>query len=71
MKIWISYFGQPKKFIADNGGEFSNTEYTDMCEVFGIEMVKTGAVSLWLNGMCERYNGALKESILKTFEEGN
>ena len=26
MKTWVSYFGSPKQFLADNGGEFSNTE---------------------------------------------
>ena len=69
MKIWISYFGQPGKFLADNGGEFSNQEYKDMCEVYNIEMMKTGAESPWSNGLCERHNGVLKESILKTMED--
>ena len=69
MKVWISYFGQPGKFLADNGGEFSNQEYKDMCEAYGIEMMKTGAESPWSNGLCERHNGALKESVLKTVED--
>jgi transposase InsO family protein len=33
IKMWIAYFGTPKKFIADNGGEFANQEYTDMCKM--------------------------------------
>ena len=69
IKAWISYFGKPQKVIADNGGEFSNATYTDMCDLFGIEMMKTAAYSPWSNGMCERHNGVLKESILKTMEE--
>ena len=69
MKTWISYFGKPQKMIADNGGEFNNAAYRDMCDMFGIEMLKTAAYSPWSNGMCERHNGTLKESILKTMEE--
>ena len=42
-----------------------------MCEAFGIEMMKTSAESPWSNGLCERHNGVLKESILKTVEDGN
>ena len=48
MKSWIAYFGTPQKFIADNGGEFSGSEYTDMCEMFDVEMLKTAAESPWL-----------------------
>ena len=29
--IWISYFGCPKKFLSDNGGEFANKSFIDMC----------------------------------------
>ena len=45
MKRWVAYFGKPKKFIADNGGEFSGVEYTDMCEMFDVEVMKTMAHS--------------------------
>ena len=69
MKIWISYFGKPSKFLADNGGEFANETYTDMCAVFNIEKLKTSAESPWSNGLAERHNGVLKVSILKTIEE--
>jgi len=69
MKIWISYFGKPRKFLADNGGEFANTSYTDMCTSLDIELMKTAAESPWSNGTCERHNGILKISILKTMEE--
>ena len=69
LKIWISYFGSPGRFLADNGGEFANAEYNDMCEAFGIEMMKTAAESPWANGVCERHNGVLKESVLKVIED--
>ena len=65
----IAYFGKPKRFIADNGGEFSGSEYTDMCEMFDVEMMKAAAESPWSNGLCERHNGVIKESIVKTMED--
>lgn len=69
MKMWISYFGKPKKFLADNGGEFSNESYKDMCTSLDIEIMKTAAESPWSNGTVERHNGILKECILKTMED--
>ena len=69
MKAWISYFGKPKRFIADNGGEFNNRTYRDMCDLFEIKILKTAAYSPWSNGLCERHNGVLEESIKKTVEE--
>ena len=69
LKVWISYFGKPSKFLADNGGEFANETYTDMCTAYGIEIMKTSAESPWSNGLAERHNGVLKVSILKTVED--
>ncbi len=69
LKTWISYFGQPQRFLADNGGEFANEEYKSMCEMFNIEMAKTAAESPWSNGLCERHNGVIEESIRKVMEE--
>ena len=69
LKIWITYFGKPAKFLADNGGEFANETYIDMCTTFSIEIMKTSAESPWSNGLAERHNGVLKLSILKTVEE--
>ena len=69
MKIWVSYFGCPKRFLADNGGEFANTEYREMCENLGVDMMKTAAESPWSNGLCERHNAVIKVSVLKTMEE--
>ena len=60
LKTWISYFGHPKKFLADNGGEFLNEEYGEMCEMFNIEEAKTAAESPWANGVCERHNAVIK-----------
>ena len=71
LKMWIAYFGSPRKFLADNGGEFANSEYRSMCESLNIEMMKTAAESPWSNGVCERHNAVIKESVLKTIEDTN
>ena len=71
MKIWISYFGQSGRYLADNGGEFLNDEYKEMCEMFNIEEAKTAAESPWANGVCERHNAVIKEAVLKTMEDSN
>ena len=62
MKIWISYFGQPRRFLADKGGEFLNEEYKEMCKKFNFEEAKTAAESPWSNVVCERQNAVIKES---------
>ena len=69
LKAWVSHFGQPRRFLADNGGEFSNKVYAELCEQFNIEMAQTAAESPFSNGICERHNGVLKLSILKTIED--
>ena len=57
--------------LADNGGEFLNEEYKEMCEIFNIEEAKTAAESPQSNGVCEPHNTVIKESVRKTMEETN
>ena len=59
----------PRRFLADNGFQFSNDKYKQMCEQFNIEVSKIAAESLWSNGLCERYNGVIKESVKKVVED--
>ena len=70
-KIWISYFGRPQRFLVDNGGEFANEKYREMCESFSIDVAKTAAESPWSNGLCEQHNGVLKQSVKKVIEDTN
>ena len=69
LKTWISYFGQPQRFLADNGGEFANAEYKAMCEAFNNEVATTAAESPWSNGLCERHNGVLKQLVKNVMED--
>ena len=56
MAKWI--FGTPygpcKSVLTDNGTEFVNKEFREMCERLGIRHVTTGAYSPWGNGKNER-----------------
>ena len=65
-QIWIAIFGSPHKFFSDNGGEFSNEVYRDLCENFNIAPATTAAESPWSNGTCERHNALLTEAVTKT-----
>ena len=68
---WISLFGTPNKFMADNGGEFSNEEYVDLCENVNIETQFSAAESPFQNGMVERHHTVLAQTVLKTKEDLN
>ena len=43
-QIWISYSGCPKKFLSDNGGEFANKSFIDMCAKQNIEVATIAAM---------------------------
>ena len=68
---WIAQFWPPRRFMADNGGEFSNAEYVEMCERFNIESQQSAAESPFSNGMVERHHQVLAESMVKTKQDSN
>lgn len=68
---WLSLFGTPGKVMSDNGGEFANDEYVEMCEQFNIELQNSAAESPFSNGMVERHHKMLTEMILKTKADSN
>ena len=67
--MWISLFGPPSKFLSDNGGEFQNPEMRQLGESFNIRLMSTAAQSAWSNGLCERLNGILAQSVRKIMED--
>jgi transposase InsO family protein len=70
MKLWIgSGMGPPKKFLADNGGEFANEIFRDMCENVNIEVLNTAAYSPWQNGICERNHAVVDNCVEKILED--
>ena len=42
---WIAVFGTAGKFLSDNGGEFANEEFLEMCECVNIAVKTTRAES--------------------------
>ena len=66
---WISIFGRPKRFLSDNGGEYNNSHFIDMCEKFGVHVVTTGAESAWSNGLVERHHALLTRNVRKIIED--
>ena len=71
LEAWIAIFGTPKSILADNGGEFNNSEFRDLCDAFGITVYGTAAESPWSNGTNERHNGLLGQMIDKLLERGH
>ena len=69
LRIWIHYFGAPHRFLTDNGGEFSNDEFRELCEKFNIVSITTPGESPWSNGVCERHNGVLMETVRRVMDE--
>ena len=65
-KCWISIFGQPLKFLSDNGREYNNADIRELGEKFNIKIMTASAESAWSNGICERLNGVLAELWIKS-----
>ena len=68
-KIWLAYFGAPRKVHSDCGGEFFNQVFTELNDRFGIETSTTPGESPWSNGQVERNNKTLFETFMKTLED--
>ena len=52
--MWTAYFGCPRKFLSDNGGEFNNDSYREVNEKLNIETATTAAESPFSKGIVER-----------------
>ena len=68
-RIWISYFGCPEKFLRDNGGEFANKSFTEMCAKLNIEVATTAGESPFSNGTVERHDKVPAEAMQKTLDD--
>ena len=68
LHYWISLFGAPQKVISDNGGELDSNEFRDLPENFNITVKTTPAYSPWSNGLCEKHNHMLTETVLRVKE---
>ena len=66
---WVAIFGRPVQIYTDNGGEFVNEEFMQMCLKFGIKVKTTAAYAPWSNGIVERHNGQIGEAVNKVIAE--
>ena len=66
---WIAIFGRPKKFLSDNGGEYVNSSFMDMCDKLGVHVQTTGAEAPWSNGIVERHHALLTRNVIKIIED--
>ena len=62
---WVTIFGAPKRILSDNGCEFNNSEMRQLGEAFNVKVMTTAAESPWSNGVCERLNAVLGNSVRK------
>ena len=69
MTHWIALFGKPKKFLTDNGGEYVNSSFMDLCEKLDVHVATTGAEAPWSNGLVERHHALLSSSVEKIIED--
>ena len=68
-RSWICVFGAPRKILSDNGGEFNNDQLRSLGEAFNIRIMCTAAESPWSNGVCERLNAVLGDSVRKIISD--
>ena len=63
LENWIPIYGATHKFFSDNGGEFMNSMFIEMCEQMNISVKITAGRSPWSNGMVERHNLVISEML--------
>ena len=71
IRSWVAIFGPPKSVLSDNGKEFDNEKYKELCEKLNITVTYTAAESPWSNGVNERHNGLLAEMVYKLVADGH
>ena len=66
---WIAILGRPGCFMSDNGGEFVNNDFNQMCSLMNIKIKTSPSESPWCNGTVERHNGILAQMISAVLED--
>ena len=55
--------------LTDNGGEFVNKEFMELCNKLSIKMITTAAEAPYSNGICEKHNGLIGDAVYKIMDE--
>ena len=66
----MNLLGAPESVVIDNGGEFYNSKFKDVCQNLNIKIKVTSAQSPFQNGLCER-NHALTDNIVEKMMTDN
>ena len=66
---YISVFGPPKTIVSDRGNEFVNSVVAALLKLHGIDHVVTSAYNPKANGIVERFNQTLCETLRKCTNE--
>ena len=70
MQIWKGIYGAPEVGVyTDNGGEFNSQIFRDMAENLNMSVKTTAGYSPWSNGIVERHNATLTETLMKMRED--
>ena len=56
---FIVHYGLPKKILTDQGCNFESQLVADLCELMGVQKIRTSPYHLQTNGQCERFNSTL------------
>ena len=64
-------FGVTDQFLTDNGGEFFNEHFTELCKRFNIDMKNTAAQAPWSNGMVGRHHVIITHMMDKVLHDVN
>ncbi len=70
-EVWFSIFGTPKRILHDLGGEFTNENWELTSEIMGIRDTTTAAYSPFINGVVERHNAVMKNTMTKLNADPN
>ena len=72
MQVWVSVYGAPEVGVyTDNGGEFNSQIFRDMAENLNMSVKTTAGYSPWSNGIVERHNATLTETLHKIRENSS
>ena len=68
-KKFFSEFGLPDSVLTDQGAQFESHEFKSFLSDFKIKKLRTNSYHPAGNGLCERFNGVLKKSMLSYLTE--
>lgn len=58
-------FGTPETIVSDNGTQFVSREFSEMCDRYGIQHIRTATYHPQSNGQAERFVDILKRGLKK------